>query len=200
MSKLLYVHANPKPEGTSRTLKISDSFVEAYRQNNPQDEIITLDLYKEDIDFLSKEDISLHYIDPDQQKAHPALKYAFQFLEVDKVVIGAPFWNLSFPAIIKAYLDYVTVSGVTFKYTSQGPVGLCQGKKAMHIVTRGGAYSEEPLSQFELGDRYIKTLFGFLGFSEYDTIAVENMDRSDTNVEEVVGDAIKLAQEKAKNF
>jgi FMN-dependent NADH-azoreductase len=67
-----------------------------------------------------------------------AEKYAYQFAEADKYIIAAPFWNLSFPAILKAYIDYICVTGITFKYTAEGPVGLGQGKKAVHIVARGG--------------------------------------------------------------
>lgn len=52
MSKVLYIKANIKPEGESRTFKVSDSFIEEYRRLNPEDEIITLDLYNEKIDFL----------------------------------------------------------------------------------------------------------------------------------------------------
>lgn len=43
-------------------------------------------------------------------------------------------WNLSIPAILKAYIDYISVSGITFKYTSNGSVGLLNDKKAVHIV------------------------------------------------------------------
>ncbi|AFS79751.1 FMN-dependent NADH-azoreductase AzoR [Gottschalkia acidurici 9a] len=200
MSKVIYIKANAKPEGASRTFRISDSFVESYRESHPNDEIIVLDLYKENMGFLTEEDVALHNVKPGEGKNYPVLKYAYQFLEADKFIISAPFWNLSFPAILKAYLDYVTVSGITFKYTSQGPVGLCEGKKAIHFVTRGGAYSQEPLSDFELGDRYLRTLLGFLGIRDFTTFAREDMDRSDTNVELVVSDAIKEAQELAKNF
>lgn len=200
MSKVLYIKANAKPEGVSRTFRVSDSFVEAYKESHPNDEVITLDLYKENIGFLTEDDVALHNVEFGEGKDHPVLKYAYQFLEADKFIISAPFWNLSFPAILKAYLDYVSVSGITFKYTSQGPVGLCQGKKAIHFVTRGGAYSQEPLSAFELGDRYLRTLLGFLGITDFTTVALENMDRSDTNIELVVTDAIKDAREKAKNF
>ncbi|MCL2826467.1 MAG: NAD(P)H-dependent oxidoreductase, partial [Eggerthellaceae bacterium] len=165
MSTLLYVHANPKPKGESETIRISDALIEAYKESHPDDTVIDLDLYKENIGFLTEESIALHNVQPGEGRDHPQLKYAYQFLEADKVVIAAPFWNLSFPAIIKAYLDYVTVSGITFAYTSQGPRGLCNGKKAIHVVTRGGAYSQEPLASLELGDRYLRTLFTFLGFT-----------------------------------
>lgn len=200
MSTLLYIKANPKPEGTSRTLKLSDSFVEAYRKNNPNDEIITLDLYKEDIRFLSGEDVVFNDFESEEARNHPVFKYAYQFLEADRIVIAAPFWNLSYPAIIKAYLDYIAVGGITFGYTSKGPVGLCQGKKALHIVTRGGSYSEKPLSEFELGDRYLRTIFGFLGIKDFATYAVENMDRSSTDVEAVLNEGIEELQMMAKGF
>ena len=41
MSKLLYIKANAKQEGESRTFKISDSFIDAYIKSHPKDEIIT---------------------------------------------------------------------------------------------------------------------------------------------------------------
>ena len=60
MSKVLYIKANIKNEGESRTFKVSDSFVEEYMKNNPQDE---------------------------DSKKHPVLKYAYQFAEADKNII-----------------------------------------------------------------------------------------------------------------
>lgn len=200
MTKLLYIKASPKPSTESRTFRISDSFVDAYQKSHPNDEITVLDLYKEEIGFLSYDDVVNHDVTPGYGKDHPVLKYAYQFLETDKIVISAPFWNLAFPAILKAYLDYVTVSGITFMYTSNGPTGQCQGKKAIHFVTRGGEYSKEPLSSYELGDRYLRTLFGFLGITDFTTFALENMDRRATVIEEVIANAIKEASELAKTF
>jgi len=131
MGKILYIKANPKEDGQSRTFKISDSFIEEYKKLNPDDEIITLDLYKEGISPLSAKQLDeIRVPNPEGGKDHPILKYAYQFLEADKYVIAEPFWNLSIPAILKAYIDYITISGITFKYTAQGPVGLCSGKKA----------------------------------------------------------------------
>lgn len=201
MSKVLYIKANAKPDEDSRTSRVSNGFVEEYKRSHPEDEVITLDLYKENIGFLTEEDVALHNVEPGQGKNHPVLKYAYQFLETDKVIISAPFWNLSFPAILKAYLDYITVGGITFQYTSQGPVGMCcDGKKVIHFVTRGGEYSQEPLSSFELGDRYLRTIFGFLGIQDFTTFALENMDRSSTDVELVIEQAIKDAEVKARDF
>ena len=38
-------------------------------------------------------------------------------------------WNLSFPPVLKAYIDTITVAGKTFKYTAEGPQGLLTDKK-----------------------------------------------------------------------
>lgn len=201
MSKLLYIKANAKPEGVSRTFKISDSFIEAYKKSHPADEIVTLDLYKEKIGLLSADDINTVFgPKTDESRKHPILKYAYQFAETDKFVIAEPLWNLSIPAILKAYIDYICVTGVTFKYTAEGPVGLCAGKKAVNISARGGKYSGEPFASYEMGDRYLRTIFGFLGITDFTTIAAEELDVVGNDVDAIVGKAIKNAQQIAGSF
>lgn len=198
MSKVLYIKANIKNEGESRTFKVSDSFVEEYKKNNPEDEIITLDLYKENIDFLRADDLGKLFGPKDEEsKNNSILKYAYQFADADKYIIAAPMWNLSFPAILKAYIDYVSVSGITFKYTAEGPVGLLNNKKALHIVSRGGAYDNSP---YEMGDRYLRTILGFFGIKDIETIAIDNLDVMGVNVEEKVEEGIEKAISLAKKF
>lgn len=198
MSKVLYVKANIKNEGESRTFKVSDSFVEEYKKNNPEDKIITLDLYKENIDFLRVDDLGKLFGPKDEEsKNNSILKYAYQFADADKYIIAAPMWNLSFPAILKAYIDYVSVSGITFKYTAEGPVGLLNNKKAVHIVSRGGGYDNSP---YEMGDRYLRTILGFFGIKDIETIAIENLDVMGVNVKEKVEEGIEKAISLAKKF
>lgn len=200
MSKVLYIKANAKPEGTSRTFKISDAFINSYKQIHPQDEIITLDLYKEGIKFLTAEDInSVFGPKNEESKNHPILKYAYQFAEADKYVFAEPMWNLNIPAILKAYIDYICVTGITFKYTATGPVGLCKGK-AINISARGGQYTTEPGASMEMGDRYIRTILTFLGVTDYCNIFADELDVQGNDVEGIVNKAIKEAQEKAKSF
>ena len=198
MIKVLYVKANIKNEGESRTFKVSDSFVEEYKKNNPEDEIITLDLYKENIDFLRVDDLGKLFGPKDEEsKNNSILKYAYQFADADKYIIAAPMWNLSFPAILKAYIDYVSVSGITFKYTAEGPVGLLNNKKAVHIVSRGGGYDNSP---YEMGDRYLRTILGFFGIKDIETIAIDNLDVMGVNVKEKVEEGIEKAISLAKKF
>lgn len=202
MSTILYIKANANDDKQSRTYKISERFIEEYKKLHPDDEIITLDLYAEGIDFLPKGRLGeiRKPLTVEEGKKHPILKYAYQFLEADKYVVAAPFWNLSIPAILKAYIDYICVTGITFQYTAEGPVGLCQNKKAVHIVTRGGGYLEAPLSEYEMGDRYLRTIFGFLGIRDFITIVAENLDVIGNDVNAIVQEVIKDAIQYAKEF
>ena len=88
--------------------------------------------------------------------------YAKQFASADAIVIAAPFWDLSFPAILKKYIEAITVSGITFKYSEEGiPVGKCRAGKLFYVTTAGG-----PIFNDEFGYGYIKTLAqGMYGIS-----------------------------------
>lgn len=167
-------------------------------KNNPQDEVTVLDLYKEKIDFLRPKDLGVVFGPKDEDsKKHPVLKYAYQFAEADKYIIAAPMWNLSIPAILKAYIDYVSVTGITFKYTEKGPVGLLNDKKAVHIVSRGGEYEDAP---YEMGDRYLRTILGFFGIDNIETIAIENLDVVGVDVQGKIKEGIEKSKLIAQKF
>lgn len=201
MSTVLYIKANPKPADQSRTFKVSDQFVEDYKELHPEDEVVVLDLYKEDIRFLNMADLQSTFgPKTEESKNHPILKYAYQFLNADKIIVSAPFWNLGLPAIVKAYLDYICITGITFKYTEHGPVGMCTDKKAIHFVARGGHYIEGPATGFEMGDRYLRVLFGFLGITDFNTVAIEGVDVVGADVNEIIEDSIANAKSLLKKF
>jgi len=198
MNKVLYIKANIKGEGLSRTYKVSDHFIETYKKNNPEDEITVLDLYKENIDFLRPEDLGELFGPKDEASmSGSVLKYAYQFAEADKYIIAAPMWNLSIPAILKAYIDYICVAGIAFKYTENGPVGLLNNKKAIHIVARGGSYIDSP---YEMGDRYLRTIFALFGITDIKTLEIENVDVMGVDVEGKIKEAIERAELLLKEF
>lgn len=135
-----------------------------------------------------------------ENKAYP---YAKQFASVDKYVIAAPMWNLSIPAILKAYIDYVSYVGVTFKYTEAGPIGLLSDKprKALHVSSRGGMYSEGPAKEFDLDDKYIRTILGFFGITQVESLFFEraNILQGDS-LEKAIDQTHKSARDLAVNF
>jgi FMN-dependent NADH-azoreductase len=201
MAKVLYIKANPKSNEESRTFRISEHFINEYKKAHPEDEIIELDLYKENIHFLTHEDIDT-IMGPNKEnlRDHPILKYTYQFMDADKYVIATPMWNLGVPAILKAYFDYVSVTGLTFKYTDNGPVGLLKNKKAVVIMTTGGEYLDPPYDQLDFASKYVTTMLRFFGVEEVSLIAAQRLDIIGEDVEKLVSDAQKKAEELAKTF
>ena len=68
----------------------------------------------------------------------PMFDLARQFSEAETIVIAAPFWDLSFPAMLKQYLEQINVVGIAFKYSEEGvPVALCKAKRLFYVTTAG---------------------------------------------------------------
>lgn len=98
-------------------------------------------------------------------------RFANQFASADKIIIATPYWDLGFPAILKIYLEHITVSGITFKYDNCKPFGLCKAKKLIYVTTSGGPIIED------FGYPYIKSLCqNLFGIKETYCYKSENLD------------------------
>jgi FMN-dependent NADH-azoreductase len=211
MAKLLYITANPKREEESYSLSVGRAFLNAYKQQNPQDEIVELDLYRTDIPFIDADVLNgwgklqqgqtfEQLSAEEKQKISRINELTDQFINADKYVFVTPMWNFSFPPKMKAYIDTICIAGKTFRYTENGPVGLLTGRKAVHIQARGGIYSEEPMKEMEFGDRYLRAVLSFIGITDVQSIFVEGMAQFPNEAEAIKQNAIKKAEQAAKNF
>ncbi|WLR57512.1 FMN-dependent NADH-azoreductase [Mesobacillus subterraneus] len=211
MATVLYISANPKPVEESFSLSVGEEFIKAYRKNNPEDEVVRLDLYNMDVPFIDTDVFSGwgklqqgsafdQLSDDEKQKVSAINQLTDQFVNGDKYIFVTPFWNFSFPPKMKAYIDNIAIAGKTFKYTAEGPVGLLEGKKALHIQARGGVYSEGPAKDLEFGDRYLRAVLSFLGISDAQTLAIEGMAAMPDKAQEIKQQAIQRAIELANQF
>ena len=207
MSKVLYFTANPKNVEDSHSLTVGTAFINAYMESHPDDTVIRLDLFNADIAEMDKELVGLLHAGARLEDADEEHKRKYQiiqnnvnqFIEADKYVIATPLWNLGTPAIVKSYFDNVAIVGKTFKYTAEGAMGLLQGKKAVHIESCGGIYSSGPMSAFEHGAGYIKSILSFFGI-QVEQIFIEGMDIQGNDVQKVQQKAIDKAVAMAKTF
>ena len=90
----------------------------------------------------------------------------------DTIVLGLPMYNFGVPSTLKAYFDHVARSGVTFRYTPEGPVGLLTGKKVYVFATRGGRHAGTP---GDLQTAYVRQFLGFIGLRDVEFIHVEGL-------------------------
>ncbi|WP_410499643.1 FMN-dependent NADH-azoreductase [Chitinibacter sp. S2-10] len=96
-----------------------------------------------------------------------------EFLAADTLVIGAPMYNFSIPSQLKAWIDMISVAGVTFKYGANGPEGLAGGKRAVIVATAGGQHAGTATGIAHID--YLRVLLGFLGITDIRVIAAEGL-------------------------
>lgn len=166
--KVLFINACVRKE--SRTHLLATELLAGINGN-----IDTLNLIDLDLKPLSEEMINTRLSDPNEQV------YAKQFAEADIIVIAAPMWDLSFPALLKLYIENISITGITFKYTETGIVGLCKAKKLYYVSTAGGVFVKD------YGFEYIKSLAETLyGIEEVKLYYAEGLDIWGNDVEAIL--------------
>ena len=133
---VLYIDACVRKN--SRTRRLADCLL--HTLNAPYTRLRLAECVFPTVDeaFLEKRDRLLREGDFD----NPVFAYARQFAQADKIIIAAPFWDLSFPAVLKSYLEQINVVGITFRYTPEGiPEGLCRAERLYYVTTAGGDFA-----------------------------------------------------------
>lgn len=209
MTTVLYITAHPLDSQSSYSLAVGEEFIETYRQANPTDEVVHLDLYQENIPQIDADVLrgweklrtgsSFNQLsDAEKSKVDRLGAIVDQFVTADKYVYVSPMWNFSVPPVLKAYTDATSIPGKTFRYTKNGPVGLLPDKKALHIQASGSIYSEGPLAPLEMGYSYLNKVLQFYGIST-EAILVEGTASSE-QAPAIKEKAIAHAKEVAQRF
>lgn len=201
MSELLYIDACVREE-RSRTRKLAERFLCGYERNHPGETITRIDLTKMELapqtpEVLKERDAlwAAGRLD------HPMFDAARQFAAVDKLVVAAPFWDLSFPALLKIYLERVTVNKITFGYGADGGMlGLCRAEKLLYVTTRGGDFSQPDTAPLEMGARYLEALCRMYGIGEFRLLCAEGLDDVRNDPEWLLGQAMDRADALARLF
>lgn len=224
MAKLLYITANPKAVEYSASLQVGETFLEAYKTKNPQDEIERLDLVTleySDIDYtvmgvFGKLMSGVAFSDlTGEEQAIMGVRQGLlkQFVSADKIVFVTPMWELGYPSYVKKYLDVITVAGETFRYTEKGlPEGLLKdfGKKVIHIQASGGVYTDEMVklgNDGQLGasmlfadnfaNKHLHAVMQFIGIEDYTHIyaAMQSTPEAANYLQQAKEQALKFGQE-----
>ena len=178
--QILYVNACVRKE--SRTKRLADKLLS--KLGEPYEELclekIAFPIVNEE--YLNKRDQLISAGDFQS----PAFDLARKFSEAKTIVIAAPFWDLSFPSMLKQYLEQINVVGITFKYSEEGvPVALCKANTLFYVTTAGGLYVPE-----DYGFGYVKALAqNFYGIQDVRKIEAVGFDIYGANVNSIMKDA-----------
>jgi FMN-dependent NADH-azoreductase len=172
----------------SRTLRLANVLLQNI--NKPFTELVLSDISFQPVDYsyIQTRDMLLSEGD----YTNPMFDFARQFAAAEIIVRAAPYWDLSFPAMLKQYFEQINVSGITFKYTEKGyPVGLCKAKKLYYVTTAGGMFFPE-----EYGFGYIRALAeNFYGIKDCIMFKVLGLDIDGADEEQILQECEKDIRE-----
>ncbi|WP_431808654.1 FMN-dependent NADH-azoreductase [Lysinibacillus sphaericus] len=201
---VLVVKANNRPDGIST--KMYDTFMENVQNVN----VTTFDVFAEDMPYFGQDlfnafgkvqngeelsDIESRLLAA-KQKAMDALTAA------DVVVFAFPLWNLTIPATLQTFIDYVYQAGFTFKYDENGQlVSLMTDKKAVILNARGGYYSAPEAQPMEMSVNYIKNVVGgVFGMEVIEEVIIEGHNATPDKAEEIIANGLEAVKKVAKSL
>lgn len=204
MKKLLYIIANSKPEAISTSRIVSRDFINKFIKANPDYAVEELDLYNEYIPeanykfFTGRaETVSgeqYNSLSENDKKAVDRINaLCNQFLSADTYVIAAPMWSVSYPSILKKYIDCIILNNKVIQVSPDEVVGLLDGKERnmIYVQSSGGIYPKIFDGKFNHGIDYFHDIFKFLGIKKFEKILAEGVDMPSVGKDE----AIRLAKE-----
>ena len=202
--KVLRVLANPKAVEQSASLKIEQAFTAALKAKHPEAQILTIDVYKDEIPLLDAQLLPAFFGAPpaDAETARKRERQKAildQFLAADLLVVATPMWNFNAPPMLKAFIDTILVAGKTFKYTAAGPVGLVPGKKAVLCIASGGVY-EGAMAGYDTLTPMLKTQLGFIGLTDVTVLRAPGQGAGGEKAAASTAAAIEQARSAAARF
>ncbi|CAG9610353.1 FMN-dependent NADH-azoreductase [Pseudoneobacillus rhizosphaerae] len=203
---VLVVKANNRPATDAVSSKMYETFMENIEGVN----ITVYDVFAEDMPYLGQDlfnafaklqsgeemtDIEQRILAA-KQKAMDALTAA------DVVVFAFPLWNLTIPAKLQTFIDYVYQAGFTFKYDENGQaVQLMTDKKAVILSARGGIYSTPEAAPMEMAATYIKNVVGYVfGMEIVQEVIIEGHAAAPDQAETIIAEGLAKVRVVAKSL
>lgn len=201
---VLVVKANNRPDGIST--KMYETFItEATKVDHVN--VSTFDVFTEDMPYLGQDlfnafgklqngeellDIESRLLTA-KQKAKDAVSAA------DVVVFAFPLWNLTIPATLHTFFDYISEVGFSFKYNEQGQlVGLLADKKVVILCASGGVYSTPEMTALEMAANYVRNVtVGVFGMQLADEVIIEGHNANPAKAEEIIAEGLERVKASA---
>ncbi len=203
---ILVVKANNRPATEAISSKMYETFMAEVKDAKGLN-VSTFDVFAEDMPYFGQDffnafgktqngeelsDIEQRIVAA-KQKAMDALTAA------DVVVFAFPLWNLTIPAALQTFIDYVYQAGFAFKYSPEGQIiSLMPEKKAILLNARGGIYSIPEAAPLEMAVTYMRNVFGGVFGMSVEEVIIEGHNAMPEQAEQLVAEGLKKVSEVAK--
>lgn len=157
--------------------QLADEFAANWLAANPGGRVITRDLATDLVPHLTAERFQSLLAKPEERTSEQKAVSDFsdeliaELQNADEIVFAVPMYNFSVPSTLRAYFNHIARSGITFRYTANGPEGLIKGKKAYVFIARGGFYPEGVDTQTP----YLRQFLGFIGLTDVQFVHAEGL-------------------------
>ncbi len=181
--KILRIDSSARGDG-SETRALSDALI-GHIEATASTTVTHRDLAVDAPSFVNEAWVGANFTDPDARSDAQAAELAAsdalvaELEAADVIVLGAPIYNFSIPAVLKAWIDLITRAKVTFRYGENGPEGLLKNKKAYVMMASGGV----PIgSAMDFSSPYLRHLLGFVGIEDVEFISAAEVKENPSRV------------------
>lgn len=185
MPTLLFINACVRGKD-SRTLALAEQLLERIREANSQD----MAFHIEEIRLSTENMLPLNYERLQRrdellaagQTDDTMFDYANAVAGADMLVIAAPYWDMSFPASLKIFLELTSVVGITFTYARDGtPIGLTNARDMYYVTTSGGY-----IGDCNFGFEYVNAICRLYGVENTHFVSAEGLDLDGADVQAIM--------------
>ncbi len=165
-SSILSVNSSARYE-QSVTRAVANRLVEQLSADNNAS-VIERDLAA-GMPFINEQWVTANFTDADQRTTEQQQVLTLsdhligELKQADHIVIASPIYNFGIPASLKAWIDQIARAKITFRYTSSGPVGLLENKRAYLVMASGGVTLGDPS---DFASPYLRQALQFIGIDD----------------------------------
>ncbi len=177
----------------SRTKRVAEPLISKLSERYIIDEI---DLTESDLQPV----IGQRYTQRSLGDYQPSIIQAAEMVaSAERIIIACPFWDMSFPSILKVFCENISINGITFKNNDDGTTkGNCKASKLLLITTRGMNIEDE--SELDQASSYLKALCWLWGISDFEVISSKGLDLCDEKqqkqlIEKTIAKGLKICED-----
>ena len=206
---VLVVKANNRPASEAVSSKMYETFMEEIKGAENLN-VTVYDVFEEDTPYLGQDLFSAfgklekgEELTDDEQRLLNAKQKAMDLITAnDLIVVAFPLWNLTIPAKLHTFIDYIYSAGFAFKYDENGnAVQLLTDKKALFLNARGGVYSTPEAAPMEMSVNYMRNVFGGVcGMEIVDEVIIEGHAYAPDKADQIIAEGLERVKEAAKKL
>lgn len=193
--KLLFVDCCISQRGKeSRTRALASAFLDSFCSSHPEAEVETvtadtlLSLKPFDSEMLDARTVLAKTGDFDA----PVFDLARQFGTADRIVVAAPFWDMSYPAALRIYIEYISANGINYHYDEMGCHGDCTAERLTYLTSSGDVERDG-----SVGVMHWRQLCDLFGIPKFDYVFAGGLDLDPARAAEIVAASAESARKLA---